>query len=164
LKIERIDFNDGGILETSALFKLFVPEIGSNWLQNNVIGQTIVISELALFESANILRRRYTEGNFTREQAIDLFGRINRATVNYTVIPLGTEIQLNQLFDLIFNLPNHLRIRTLDSIHLVSAQTAREATNNLVPPEPFIFMSSDKQLLLVAQAQGFSVENPENHP
>ncbi len=64
-------------LDTNALLKLYVSETGSNWLKNFVSGQQITISELALFEVITALRRRYTEGDFTKEEAIDLIGQIN---------------------------------------------------------------------------------------
>lgn len=151
-------------LDTNALLKLYVPEIGSNWLQNFVGSQQIAISELALFEVATVLRRRYIEGGFTRDEAIDLFGQILLGSAGYQVIPLGGDLQLNRLFSLIFNLPISLRLRSLDSIQLTAADIALETANNQSPPEPFTFISSDKQLLQVAQSQGFVIENPEDYP
>jgi hypothetical protein len=61
-------------------------------------------------------------------------------------------------------LPNNLRVRALDSLHITAASIAFETANNLNPPEPFVFVSSDRQLLQAAQAQGFPVENPDTHP
>jgi hypothetical protein len=40
---------------------------------------------------------------------------------------------------------------------------ALEDTRALTPAPPFVFVSSDAQLLRVAQAQGFVTENPEDH-
>ena len=73
-------------------------------------------------------------------------------------------MHLDNMIDAIFNLPISLRIRALDSIHLEAASVTFEATNSLTPPEPFLFVSSDRQLLQVAQGQGFTAENPEDHP
>lgn len=151
-------------LDTSALLKLYVDEQGSIWLRNFVIGQQVSISELALFEAVNALRRRYTQGDLTRAEAIDLFGQLNRSSVSYGVVTLGGQVQLNRLLNLIFNMPVALQIRSLDSIHLTAAQIALEDAMSQTPSQPFIFVSSDAQLLRVAQAQGFTVENPENYP
>lgn len=65
---------------------------------------------------------------------------------------------------LIFRIPVVLRIRSLDSIHLTAAQVAMEQAQSLTPPVTLVFVSSDAQLLRVAQAQGFTTENPEAHP
>jgi predicted nucleic acid-binding protein len=151
-------------LDTNALLKLFVPERGSAWLNNFVTIQQIVISEIALFESATVLRRRYIEGTFDQIQALALLRQIRRASTNYQIIQLGGRRQQDELINIIFGLPNSLRVRALDAIQLQAAVRAYNITVTLNPPEPFVFISSDRQLLQVAQAQGFSVENPEAYP
>jgi predicted nucleic acid-binding protein len=151
-------------LDTSALMKLYLPEIGSVWLRNYIIGNQVVISELALFEATTVLRRRYIEGEFTREVAEAFLTNIMTDSLSYEVVPLGGEPQLTRLSDLAFNLNQALRLRALDGLHLVAAGIALEVANALTPPEPLTFVSSDGQLLNVVQSQGFYVENPENHP
>jgi len=151
-------------LDTNALLKLYLSETGSNWLRNYVKGEQITISELALFEIATVLRRRYIEGNFSRMEVIDLFGQIRIDALNYQIMPLGGVLQLDRLANLVFSLPANLRIRSLDSLHLTAATLAFEAAINETPPEIFVFVSSDKQLLGVAQAQGLATENPETYP
>ena len=151
-------------LDTSALIKLYVAEKGSNWLRNYVTSNQIVISELALFESATVLRRRYLEGTFTLVEASDLFSQIYRDRSNYKIISLGGEDQINRLSYLAFNLTAPLRVRALDGLHLVAAGIALEVANALTPPESLTFVSADVQLLNVAQSQNYTIENPENHP
>jgi predicted nucleic acid-binding protein len=151
-------------LDTNALLKLYLSEVGSTWLENYIAPHSVVISELALFESATVLRRKSVEGNLTRNQVIDLFGQIRLDSHNYQIIALGGTNQMDRLANLVFNLPTNLRVRALDSLHLTAATIAFEAASSLNPPEPFVFISSDRQLLQVAQAQGFSVENPEAYP
>lgn len=151
-------------LDTSSLLKLYVPEIGTTWLKTLVTSNQVVISELALFESATALRRRYLEGTYTREQASDLYAQLNKDSVSYEIIPLGGELQLNRVVDMAFTLAVGLRIRALDAIHLAAANHALDASNNQVPPVPFTFVCSDLQLLRVAQALGFPTENPEDYP
>lgn len=151
-------------LDTNALLKQYLSEKGAVWLTNFVRDKQIVISELALFESSVVLRRRYTEANLTRVQAVDLLDRVKRDSLNYQIVPLGGDLQLAELQKLIFKLSNSLVIRTLDSLHLTAAQLAFNAATKFNPPEPFVFVSSDRQLLRVAQATGFPVENPEDYP
>lgn len=150
-------------LDTSALIKLYLTEIGSAWLQNYTAGNQIVISELALFEATTVLRRRYAEGAFTKEIALAFLTNIITESRTYQIVPLGGEPQLTQLSDLAFNLTTPLRLRALDGLHLVAAGIALEAANALTPPETLIFVSADAQLLVVAQSQGFTVENPEKY-
>lgn len=151
-------------LDTSALLKLYLPEIGSGWIKSFIAGQQIAISELALYESATVLRRRYQEGTLIRPQAASLYAKLRKESEAYAVILLRTERQLPRVITFSFNLPAGLRLRALDSIHLAAATISREAANRITPPEPFIFVSSDRQLLQVAVAQGFATENPEDHP
>ncbi len=150
-------------LDTSALIKLYLAEVGSSWLQNYIAGKQIVISELALFEATTVLRRRYAEAEFTRDVALAFLTNIITDSRTYEVVPLGGEQQLTRLSDLGFNLNRALRLRALDGLHLVAAVIALEVANALTPPEVLTFVSADAQLLNVAQSQGFTVENPENH-
>ena len=105
-------------LDTNALLKLHQAERGSAWLQSYVINQQVSISELALFESATVLRKYHTRGNLTRTQALALLDQIIQDCVNYDVILLGGQPQLTRLSNLIFNLSNNFQIRSLDSLHL----------------------------------------------
>jgi uncharacterized protein len=151
-------------LDTSALIKIYLPEIGSTWIQNFVMGNQIVISELALYECSTLLRRRYQEGFYTRQQSASIYAQIRLDTKSFSIIPLRSDRQLPRVIIMSFNLPNQFRLRALDAIHLAAAQIANEAAGRATPPEPFTFVSSDRQLLQVAQTQGFNIENPETHP
>jgi predicted nucleic acid-binding protein len=64
-------------LDTNALLKLYLSEVGSTWLENYVAPHSVVISELALFECATVLRRKHVEGNLTKNQIIDLFVKLD---------------------------------------------------------------------------------------
>jgi uncharacterized protein len=151
-------------LDTSALVKLYLPEIGATWLRNFVTNKDIVISELALFESATMLRRRYVEGEFTKDASLDLLAQIVKDSLTYKIVSIGNQSHLTKLTDLAFDLPQTLRLRALDAIHLLAALVALQAANNLAVPETFTFVSSDAQLLKVAQWQDFATENPEDYP
>jgi hypothetical protein len=151
-------------LDSNALLKLYLPEIGATWLRNFVVGKQIVISELAMIESATVLRRKYLEGSYTRDEAADLYEQITVDSSNYDIIPLGSKQQLNKIVDLCFSLPVGLRLRALDAIQIAVAEIVREASVNLVPSASFTFVSADRQLVQVAQSLGLTVENPEDYP
>src|SRR5437764_637569 len=109
-------------LDTSALLKLYLPEIGSGWLSIFITGHNLAISELALYESATVLRRRYLEGSLTLLQASTLHVRLQRDSLAYITIPLNTDRQLERVIDFAFKLPTGLRLRALDAIQLAAAE------------------------------------------
>jgi predicted nucleic acid-binding protein len=151
-------------LDTSALMKLYITEIGSNWLKIYVKNNQIAISELALYEGATVLRRRFLENSITHTQALALYARLQNDSTGFDVLELGANKQLERVVNLVFNQPGSFRIRALDSIHLAAAQAMHEALNLSDPPVLFVFVSSDLHLLAAAQTLGFNIENPENHP
>jgi uncharacterized protein len=151
-------------LDSSAFIKLYVPEKGSAWLSRFINGKEIIVSQLILFECIGALGRLYRESTFSKPDAIALYRQIERDSLNYLVVPLGRQEQIDQVLDTTFGLATNLRLRTLDAIHLATAQITEEANKRLTPPTLFTFISADRQLLQVAQTLGLSVENPENYP
>lgn len=151
-------------MDSSGLLKIYLAERGSAWLKNYVVGKRIAISELALYECINVARRIFTEGRFTRQQAIDFITQIAADSTAFQVVPLGGEIQRDFLANIVLDLPSTIMIRTLDSIHVAAAQVTLDLLKTIDPTQTFVFISSDAQLLRAAQAQGFTTENPEDHP
>lgn len=152
-------------LDTNALLKLYLNEVGSTWLKGYVAGKRISISELAIFESATTLARRFLAGEFTRNQAYILLTLIAQDCDNtYELVPLDNKLQSNRVFAVAEQWPTTSRIRTLDTIQLAAAKTVLEVANLQQPPASFKLISADAQLLRVAQVQGLIVENPENYP
>lgn len=76
---------------------------------------------------------------------------------------MRSDNQLERVVNIAFGLGGDLRIRALDAIHLIAAQVTSEVANAAVPPQPFILISGDRNLLQVALMQGFTIENPEDH-
>jgi hypothetical protein len=151
-------------LDTNALLKLCILELGSKWIRQFVKNKQIVISELSLFEAATAIRRRYVDGLLTEAQALRLIANIERDSAKYEVLAMGGPTQLDRLNTLIFTFATTIRIRALDGLQLVASEIAQADAQSLMPPAPFIFVSSDKHLLQAATALGFSTENPEAHP
>lgn len=151
-------------LDTSSFVKLYLAEKGSRWIRNFVKGNQIIISELTLAETTSVFTKLFRDGTLTRRKATRTLAIINRQSANFIIVPVRIREQLGKLSSLGFSLPAHLRLRTLDSIQLLGAESAK---NNIISQDPaatFIFVSSDVQLLRVAQARGFTTENPENYP
>lgn len=151
-------------LDTSSFVKLYSVEKGSRWIRNLVKGNQVIISELTLAETSNVITKLFRDGIVTRRKATRTLAIINRQSTNFIIVPVRIKEQLGKLTSLGLSLPGKLRLRTLDSIQLLGAESAR---NNIISQDPaasFIFVSSDIQLLRVAQFRGFTTENPENYP
>lgn len=154
-------------LDTSALMKLYCQEIGSSWLKSFVIGKHVVISELALLESATVIGKYYRKGDFNRTDAVSLFRKLCRQSANYEVIPISLTILQDAIVEVAMptaRLDPKLFVRALDAIHIASAKLARDAADSQSSPMAFTLVSADAQMIRVAQVEGFTLENPENHP
>jgi predicted nucleic acid-binding protein len=151
-------------LDTNAVVKLYIKEIGSTWIRAFVKGKAVYISEIVLFEVVTVIRRRHLEGEFNEIQARALIDQIRADCLKqYKIIDLRRSDQVDMLIEQAFNLPATMRVRALDGIHMAAASIVSDIAKNNVPPDPFTFVSSDVQFLRVMQ-QGYTVENPEDHP
>lgn len=150
-------------LDTSAFIKLYLVEKGSTWIRNLAANNQIIISELTLAEAINILTRLFRDTTLSRADASNIIATINIQNAKYVNVPLEVKNQLGMLTALGFNLCGNLRLRTLDALQLVGAEIAKNRVLVQDPAATFIFVSSDAQLLRVAQARGFTTENPENY-
>lgn len=154
-------------LDTNALIKLYRNEKGSNWLRSFIIGKKIVVSELILFESATVIGKYYRSGEYFWQAANDLYSQLKQNCRNYDIVPL--QISLLEAEVRVVAFPQTLVkgasfVRALDAIHVASAQFARKDIMGRDPGANFVIVSSDGQLLKVAQVNGLVVENPEGYP
>ncbi len=155
---------DIAFLDSSAFFKLYRAEVGSNWLTAFVAGKEIAISQLALIEVATIIGRLYREGVYTRDEAVNFYNLIFRERRKYTVYPLGSNAQVQGVVSITFDLPINIGVRALDGIHLSVAKIVQTEANLQRPLTPFSFVTADKNLVKAARAAGFGVENPNDYP
>jgi predicted nucleic acid-binding protein len=135
-------------LDASALVKLFVPEVESDALNASLLGATdIVVSDLAVTESASALGRRVREGQVTRRAARDLHRRIiafaDRAIGVETVPAVHHEARR-------LLLASDQPLRTLDALHLALALDA-QATS---------IVTYDPRLRDASLTQGLEVQTP----
>jgi predicted nucleic acid-binding protein len=144
-------------LDTSALAKRYITELGSGWvktLADATAGNAIVISYLTTVELISTLARREREGTLTPLDThllqIRFLADFERT---YLTIPLEMPV-LKHARDLVSRHP----LRSLDAIQLASAL---EATTIL--DEPMTFISADKNLLAVAVSEDFATDNPNDH-
>ena len=144
-------------VDTSALAKRYVPEVGTSWLLSWIVpsaGHVVAISDLATVEMFALLARRRREGSLGAENAETLQSVFMlHLELEYVVTPVENESLIAAS-----HLVNRHPLRTLDAIHLASAlQVARTLT------EPLTFVSADNRLLSVAASEGFAIANPNDH-
>jgi uncharacterized protein len=145
-------------VDTSALVKRYLNESGSAWVVSWIAveaGNVIVISELTVVEVFSVLARRVREGSLTptRGQILrDNF--LLHSEKEYLVIAMDSPLLMHAR-----NLVTQYPLRTLDSIQLASVHRAVSTLD-----EKMVVVSADSNLLIVATAEGFQVDNPNLHP
>src|SRR5258708_897754 len=149
-------------LDTSALAKRYVREVGSEWVDDICLRQSIVTSALTEVEIASTLARRGREGVLSTFQSDNLFRQYQTDEQGYAVVGLSPLVLLDAVELLMARLPN-THWRALDALHLASARTAfaEAAQHGQASANFFTF---DRQLALAARSLGLSVPDSENSP
>jgi predicted nucleic acid-binding protein len=151
-------------LDTSALVKRQVPEAGHAWVRalcDLRSGHTIVISEAALVEVVASLSRmpRETPPRLTMADRDRLIARFQQhLRRRYLVVELNRKVLMRAAV-----LCRAHPLRAYDAVQLACALTRRDDDVAMGNPAP-IFVCADDNLLAIAQAEGFSVENPNARP
>lgn len=145
-------------VDTSALAKYYVAEIGTSWIRNILrpSGRNIVvICEITPIEMFSLLSRRTASGNLlTKNVAVIQTNFLSHISNRYLVQMVESPIFL-QARSLV---TNH-KLRTLDAIQLAGAIHAEHLLG-----EKLTFLSGDNDLLIAASSEGFAVDNPNVHP
>ena len=135
-------------LDASALVKLFVPEEGSDALNQGLAGLTdVIVSDLALTEMASALGRRTREHRLSREDAQRLYREASKLHAASRRAELTPPIHRRaERLMLSLTIP----LRTLDALHLATALDAAAAT----------VVTFDPRLRDAAASQGLFVAAP----
>jgi len=149
-------------LDTSAIVKCYLPEIGSGWVTSLRASEPVMISLLSMPEVASALSRRAQEGDLGREQCDAVFARFLVDSQQCVVLSL-TQPVIREATTLLFSGPPTVRLRTLDALHLASARHgfSRARRRGLAVGS---FITSDRALLEAAHWAGLVTTNPEDHP
>lgn len=149
-------------LDTSALAKRYVPEVGSAWIARLCYQEPVAISLVAIPEMASALARRMREGVLSTQQRNALFQAFVRDARSFTVVELGQAIA-QQAAALLLTAPLPVRLRTLDALHVASARFAFDrARRRGVTTGSFV--TADRALLDAASWAGLPTLNPEDYP
>lgn len=150
------------ILDSSALVKRYMPEIGSRWITSLTTasaGHTIIVAQITAVETVSAIMRRMhgkTISKRTARAARLLSDR--HYTRQYEKIRLTIGIILSAE-----NLLEKYSLRAADAIQLASALEAHHKMirHGLSAP---IFVCADHRLLAAAIAEGLQTDDPNLYP
>ena len=151
-------------LDTSALVKRHIAEPGHAWVRtlcDPTAGNTIVICEVALVEVTATFARMARETPRRISPA-----RRNRLIADFEAVFLRQYIVMQVDRTLLARAATLCRahpLRAYDAVQLAAALIRRDDDLAAGNPAP-IFVCADKNLLAVAQANGFAVEDPTSYP
>ena len=150
-------------LETSALVKHCVVEVGSDWIRTLLKPDrtpTAFTSHLTVVEAVCAFARRRREGVLSPEhhaRILTSFDHDAQYLYNLLAAVAPAVVQTAR------SLMNQHPLRAYDAVQLASAWLANEKLVQAGRP-PLTFICADDRLLAVAQAEGLPMDNPNHHP
>jgi uncharacterized protein len=149
-------------LDSSALLKRYLSEIGTAWVQSltaKASGNILLISRITSVEILSAIARRQREGSLTSEQTQTLRTIFQQHfTDQYEIVELTPT-----LTTLAGELCARQSLRAYDAVQLASALTILPIIAQ--SPENFLtFLTADDRLLRAAQLEHLQVDNPNLHP
>jgi len=149
-------------VDTSALVKRYVVEVGSAWVRRMVarpVQQVIYTAMLTEVEVRSALQRLVRERRLDAAQAQRLTQRlIQHCSQRYQLLRITRPV-VTQAGLLLERHP----LRAYDAVQLACALTVRRGMHQRGMPPP-VFVAADTTLLTAAAVEGFVVDNPLQHP
>jgi len=148
--------------DSSVLVKRHVNEIGSDWVRSLTdpsAENLIITTRLSFVEVCSALNRRVRETSITSldyEQMIDDVTNLWESQyeiIEFTTLVVDRAKQLLEIHPL----------RAYDAVQSSSALLTQDALRVAGVPA-FIFLAADDRLLVAAQAEGMTTDNPNEHP
>lgn len=149
-------------LDSSALVKRYISEIGSVWVSglfDPALSHEVFVAAVAGVEIVAAITRRSRGGSISTTDATAVCDQLRS--------DLQTEYQIIEITENIINsgmiLAETHGLRGYDATQLAAgcAVNGLCVANNLAP---IIFVSADSELNIAAAGEGLVVENPNNHP
>jgi predicted nucleic acid-binding protein len=143
-------------LDSSALTKRYLTEIGSAWvsdLTDPAADNILAAAEITRVEVAAALAARYRASAITqaeRDQLVTLL--LHHFDTEYRIIAITPELTASAV-----ELTQIHRLRGYDAVQLAAAL----ATADVLPG--IVFVAADDDLLAAARAEGLAAENPNQH-
>jgi predicted nucleic acid-binding protein len=152
----------GYFFDTSALVKRHVTEAGSGWVKSLVrakTGHKIYIARITAVEVTSAITRRQHGGDLSPASAAAILGHFRRhLNQRYRIIELTTA-----LFDNAMVLARKQRLRAYDAVQLAVALEVNQL-RQVAGLGPVTLVSSDQALNDAATVEGFTVDDPRQHP
>lgn len=149
-------------LDSSALVKRYVYEVGSCWIQTitkPASAHILLVSRITRVEILSALARLQREGKVDQAAMTTTLALFQYDWMNhYHIVELDQDIT-EQAGQLVLQYP----LRAYDSVQLASALSLHPFFAR-IDPALFTFVCADDRLLSVAQAEGMQTENPNTHP
>ena len=149
-------------LDSSALIKRYVVEIGSPWIKtltDSQTGNSLLLVRITWVEVLSAFARRQREGGIPAAEVAALIAKF-RSEFNsrYRVIEVDRAL-VERAGELIVQYP----LRAYDAVQLASALRVQSVLTSM-PETQLIFVSADNRLLDISQSAGLSIDNPNNYP
>lgn len=148
-------------LDTSALVKYYVNEVGSDWLReiiNAVQPPLLFASRMIIVEVMSAFARRGRDGSLTQEELTFARNAFRGDCLNrFQIMPPTMTV-----IDLACSLLERKPLRAYDAAHLATALHAQRFLMAKGYPN-LVFLSADDRLNEIALAEGLVVDNPNRH-
>lgn len=149
-------------LDSSALVKRYVQEVGSSWVQAvtaSTASNILLVSRITRVEVLSALARLQREGKIDPAKMTTTLHLFHYDWTNqYQIVELDQEIT-ERAGQLVQRYP----LRAYDSVQLASALSLYPFFSR-IDPQLFTFACADDRLLSVAQTEGMLIENPNTYP
>ena len=148
-------------LDTSALVKRYVSETGSIWIRDVAASEAdnkLFVSRITWVEALSAFSRRKREDSLSASDTdIAIRAFQHDWDTQYHIVELDYPV-INAAGRLVQRHP----LRAYDSVQLASALSLNP-TFSRIAPDAFVFISADKRLTDLAQAEGLQTDNPNHH-
>lgn len=149
-------------VDTSALVKRHVNEVGSHWIRSLVRAKTahrLYIARITTVEVTSAITRRQHSGDLTAAQAGAILGHFHRHLAQrYRVIELTQAVFADAMV-----LARKRRLRAYDAVQLAVALEVQRLQQD-AGLGPVTLVSADVELNAAAALEGLAVEDPSRHP
>jgi uncharacterized protein len=149
-------------LDSSALLKRYVPEVGTVWVQSITDPQNqnqLIVAHIAWVEICSAVARRQREGSVSNVQANQILMTFrSHWNIQYFTASIDEAV-----INLAGQLVNKHPLRAYDAVQLAAALSIHNEMNP-AGVTSFNFLTADDRLLAIAQAENLLVDNPNWHP
>ncbi len=152
--------------DTSAFIKNYIDEIGTNRVRNifqRASSSLIYVVSISEVEAISAFSRLFKGGSLTKIQVDSAVRQVQTDFRNeFSIIEITPNLLANAV-----RLAKTYSLRGYDAVQLSAAleiYAELDLLTNGLSQKSFIFVSADSDLNTAANAEGLTVENPNNYP